>query len=174
MKISAIVLWIACSLVSTAFSKTFVDSITGATVSAPDSWIHDAEDLFGYLIRDPKAKRGIKVRIHPANANFKTPEEAAAKGLENINKKRGGRPGYPKEDLLYSKFVVTKSGLKGYLAAHGFRSFSPVPYINHYYFKSLSGRIFCVCVYTGYDQRIASEYEDMILKTLTVAQFSKS
>ncbi len=173
VKLSLSLLVLAAALISTATATTFFDATTGACLRTPDSWIHDSEDAFGYVIRDPLAHKSVKIRIHPANPNFRSPEEALEKGLASINQKRGKRPGNPKEDLLYSKRVVTKSGLVGVLAAHGFRSFSPVPYICHYYFPERTGRIFCVCVYTNYDRKIADAYEKIILQKLSLSDSRK-
>ena len=159
---------ILAAFTSFGFAKIFFDEVTGAKLATPDSWIHDSKDLFGYVIRDPAAKKNIKIRIHQVDSNIKSPKDAAATGLQSINKKRGNRPGHPKEDLIYSKPIVTKSGIKGFVAAHGFSNASPVPYITHYYFQGSSGRVFCVCVYTNYEKNINDLYEKIVLDTLTL------
>jgi hypothetical protein len=81
MKMRTAVLWILAIFASAAYSKTFTDAVTGASITTPDSWIHDSKDSFGYVIRDPSAKEGIRIRIHQADANIKNPEDAVNKGL---------------------------------------------------------------------------------------------
>ena len=86
--------------------------------------------------------------------------------FELINNGRKER-GQPLERIQYEKKVSTKSGIEGYLASHGFEGEPDRGYINHYYFKSPSGRIVCICVYlSGATKDEESRLDNIILNSL--------
>jgi hypothetical protein len=170
--LSIIPLLVVALFIRHAEADVFEISDFGFSIEMPDGWIHDAEDKFGFVIYDPNSPHKIrKIRIHKPSGNAKTLEDQVAVSLATINKRREGK--HPPEIIRYQKEVVSKSGIHGYLAAHGvmpsdgFLDESNKPYINHYYFMTPSGQIICVCAYlTGADKETEAMIEDQILKTL--------
>jgi len=144
----------------------------GFSIEMPSGWIHDAEDKFGFVIYDPSSPhKSRKIRIHKPSGEAKTLEDQVAVSLTTINKRKEGK--HPAEIIRYQKEVTSKSGIHGYLAAHGvvasdgFQDESNKPYINHYYFMTSSGQIICVCAYlTGADKETEARIEAQILDTL--------
>lgn len=138
----------------------------GVSLVAPDGWKQDPEDHFGFVLVDPKSpQKGRKIRIHFTEGKAATPKDQAAAALATINQKRKER-GDPPEIIRYEKAVTTRSGLKGYLAAHGFAP-EKTPYVNHYYFALPSGRIICVCIYLSRaDAKTEAALEKQVLDTL--------
>jgi hypothetical protein len=155
-----------------AAAEVFELSDYGLSIEMPSGWIHDAEDKFGFVIYDPNSPHKIrKIRIHRPSGKAKTLEDQVTASLTTINKRREGK--HPAEIIRYQKEVISKSGIHGYLAAHGvmpsdgFVDGSNKPYINHYYFMTPSGQIICVCAYlTGADKDTEATIEDQILNTL--------
>jgi len=138
----------------------------GVSLVVPDGWKQDAEDHFGFVLVDPKSpQKGRKIRIHFTEGKAATPKDQAALSLAVINQRRKER-GEPPEIIRHEKAVATRSGLKGYLAAHGFAP-EKKPYINHYYFALPSGRMICVCVYLSRaDAKTEATLEKQVLDTL--------
>ena len=136
------------------------------SVEAPSGWQHDNKDDFGFVIFDPQSQnKKRKFRIHFPSGAAPTPKEQAQLSLNTINKRREGK--HPLERIQYEKPVTTKTGIEGYLAAHGFIGEADRPYLNHYYFKIPSGRIICVCVYlSGANKEEEARLENLILNTL--------
>lgn len=140
----------------------------GLTIEMPTGWIHDAEDQFGFVLYDPKVPaKKRKVRIHFPAGNASTPEAQVQASLDFINKGRRDR-GQDLERIQYQKPVTTRSGLEGFMASHGFEGEADKRYINHYYFKTHSGKILCVCVYlTGASTEDEARLENIILNSIT-------
>jgi len=167
-----IVALVGALFVRHAAADVFEVSDFGCSIEMPDGWMHDAEDKFGFVIYDPNSPHKIrKIRIHKPSGEAKTLEDQVAVSLTTINRRKEGK--HPAEIIRYQKEVISKSGIHGYLAAHGvmpsdgFLDESNKPYINHYYFMTPSGQIICVCAYlTGADKETEAKIEDQILNTL--------
>lgn len=138
------------------------------SLEAPEGWRHEPADVFGYVIVDPKSRaRSNKIRIHAVLPPAATPKEQAGFSLEGVNKTRGYKKWKPIEFIRYEKPVKTKSGVEGYMAAHGLKGAEDQPYINHYYFKLPSRGMICVCAYlSGLDRTAESSIEKIILDSL--------
>jgi hypothetical protein len=137
------------------------------SIDAPSGWVHDEEDQFGYVLYDPSyAGKKRKIRIHYPGGKASTPKEQVQITLESINKGRKERS-QTLERIQYQKQVTTKQGIEGYLASHGFEGEPDRGYINHYYFKTPSGRIVCICLYlSGATKSDESRLENIILNSL--------
>lgn len=160
---AAVFLFLLCT---TAFAEeTFRLKECGVSLITPDGWRHDDEDTFGYVLRAPNAKKTQKLRVHFANKDAKSVREAAELSLKRINEIRASKK-QPLEDVLSSAAVQTRSGIEGWRSAHGFRGYSEVPYIVHYYFRPPGGRIVCVCAYVMYDAAVERHYDEIILGSL--------
>jgi len=155
-----------------ASAEPFEISEYGFSIEMPAGWKHDSGDKFGFVVYDPQSPHKTrKIRIHKASGAATTPEAQVLVSLASVNKQREGK--HPLEIIRYQKAVVSKSGLRGYMAAHGvtpndgFVDQSMQPYINHYYFGSPSGGIVCICAYlTGADNETEATMEAQILTTL--------
>ena len=158
-----------CLLLSTlAVGEGFQATEYQISVEAPSGWEHDDKDHFGFVICDPQSQnKKRKFRIHFPSGGASTPKEQVELSLNTINKRREGK--YPLERIQYEKPVTTRTGVEGYMAAHGFEGEADRPYLNHYYFKIPSGRIICVCVYlSGANKEEEEKLDNIILNTLQV------
>lgn len=171
-QIAIIIVFFISLLVRHAEADVFEISDYGFLIEMPTGWIHDTEDQFGFVIYDPNSPHKVrKIRIHKPSGEAKTLKDQVSVSLASINKRREGK--HPAEIIRYQKEVISKSGIHGYLAAHGvlasdgFLDESNKPYINHYYFMTPSGQIICVCAYlTGADNETEVNIEAQILNTL--------
>jgi hypothetical protein len=153
-------------------AEVFVIPDYGFSIEMPNGWMHDAEDQFGFVIYDPSSPYKVrKIRIHKPSGEAKTLEDQVSLSLATINKRREGK--HPAEIIRCQNEVISKSGIHGYMVAHGvkpsegFTDESNKPYINHYYFMTPSGQIICVCAYlTGADKETEARIESQILNTL--------
>ena len=136
--------------VSAFAEQTFHAREFGLLLVTPDGWQHDAKDTLGYVLRAPVARQTQKLRVHFANKEAKSVQEAAELSLKRINEVRAPKK-QPLEDVLSSGPVKTRSGIEGWRSAHGFADTSEHSYIVHYYFHPPGGRIVCVCAYVMYD-----------------------
>jgi hypothetical protein len=125
----------------------------------------NSSDSFGYVLYDPRIPRKArKIRIHFPPAGATSPKEQVQISLAYVNEHRNGKP---PQLIRYEKPVNTRSGMQGYMAAHGYQDDGNSPYVNHYYFKIPSGKIICVCAYViGGEKDTESRMEDLILNTL--------
>ena len=109
-----------CLLLSTlAVGEGFQATEYQISVEAPSGWEHDDKDHFGFVICDPQSQnKKRKFRIHFPSGGASTPKEQVELSLNTINKRREGK--YPLERIQYEKPVTTRTGVEGYMAAHGF------------------------------------------------------
>ena len=161
------ILLLLAMLPAFAMGQPFTIPQYDLSIDLPTGWIHDEEDQFGFVLYDPKSpgkKRKIRVHYPPGKAS--SPQEQVQITFELINNGRKEQ-GQPLERIQYEKKVSTKSGIEGYLASHGFEGEPDRGYINHYYFKSPSGRIVCICVYlSGATKDEESRLDNIILNSL--------
>ena len=147
------------------FSERFKADEYQVSIDLPSGWEHDSSDSFGYVLFDPNTPRKArKIRIHFPPAGATSPTEQVQLSLAFGNEHRNGKP---PQLIRYEKPVATRSGMQGYMAAHGYKEDGSSPYVNHYYFKIPSGKIICVCAYVmGGDKDTELRMESLILNTL--------
>jgi hypothetical protein len=147
------------------FSERFTADEYQVSIDLSSEWEHDSTDSFGYVLYDPKTpSKKRKIRIHFPPAGATSPKEQVPISLAFVNEHRNGKA---PQVIRYEKPVTTRSGMQGYMAAHGYKEDGNCPYVNHYYFKIPCGKIICVCAYVvGGDKDTELRMENFILNSL--------
>ncbi len=142
-------------------------------ISLPNTWQHDTDEEFGYMVRTPSHSRGLKIRLRASSeSDLLTTLNEMIQNFEWFSTIPSGVE-RREERVIGVKPVVDADGREGLRVISGTlagerheKVLSPTVF--HYLFVNSDNRVVCVCLYAESGITEPTEADAFVLKGLRV------